>query len=356
MAASEGNHVGRQVQVVSRSGRVGRRRALRASAFCVSGRPLTVVLMSRNWDDLFRAWAKPFSATEEAKAERAVRLIKDALGAWRPLTRRDFTVYLSGSYRNNTNTRLESDVDVAVVLREAWYSEYPADGSPNEQLLGFGGVDYGLPEFRNDVGAALRAAFGTPAVSVGDKAFCVQENPQRLVADVAVFLEHRRYTGARDSSGAWLYLAGGQMFPRSDPAKRIINWHEQHYAEGVARNEETGGRFKRVTRILKRLRDDMMQTGSSDARNAAKRMASFLVECLVFNAPDDTFSPSAEGYYADVKEVVAELWRATKSDAAACSKYVEVNRLKWLFRTTQPWSRTDAHEFLLRAWRHVGFD
>ena len=311
--------------------------------------------MARDWHSLFTTWAKPFSDTDEARAANAARLIGEALRQWPALEKKDFEVYSSGSWRNNTNTRRESDVDVAVVLKSACYSEYPADGSVTGGMLGMSDATYALPQFREDVGAALSRAFGPTGVTAGDKAFDVHENTYRLDADVAVFLEHRRYTGKRSQQNAWLYLSGVEMRPRSDPNKRVINWHQQHYDQGVSRNEVTRRRFKRITRILKRLRDDMVTTGSPAARGSAQAMASFLIECLVFNVPDSCFNRSASGYFDDVKEVIAELWRSTKTDDAPCSRFVEVSGLKWLFSSTQPWKRGDVNDFLQHAWQHVGF-
>ena len=40
----------------------------------------------------------------------------------------------------------------------------------------------------------------------------------------------------------------------------IINYPDQHYANGVSKNTGTGRRFKAVARILKRLRYEMLAT------------------------------------------------------------------------------------------------
>src|SRR5438309_11871699 len=103
------------------------------------------------------------------------------------------------------------------------------------------------------------------------------------------------------------------MRPRSDPNKRIINWHKQHYGSGIRRNEETKHRFKRVTRILKRLRNEMREQGDSIQRAAADAPPSFLLECLVYSAPDECFT-NDETYYDDVRSVIRSMWNKTKVD------------------------------------------
>lgn len=309
--------------------------------------------MARDWHETFKAWAKPPSDTEEAKGSRAAEMIRDAIRKSPVLSTKKVDIYATGSYRNNTNVRLASDVDIAIVLKDAFCGDYPATGPTREQL-GFKDADYGFDPFWNDVSSALTTAFGSKGVTPGDKAFNIHENSYRLDADASVFLEHRRYTGGKSSDGTWVYLSGVEMRPRSDPAKRIINWHQQHYEEGVKRNDATKRRFKRITRILKRLRDDMRDQGTATQKAAAEKASSFMIESLVFNAPDTCFNLVDESYFEDVKATVASLYSATKADAT-CAAFDEVSKLKRLFAPTQPWTRQQAHDFLLHAWQRVGF-
>lgn len=310
--------------------------------------------MSRDWHSIFSTWAKPPSETEEQKASNAARMINDAVRGSTALAGKTFDVYATGSYRNNTNTRAESDIDVAVVLADCWWSEYPADGSLTGEMLGLTSATYKLDDFRADVGRALVAKFGVGGVSAGDKAFNIHENTYRLDADVAVFLAHRKYSGRKSADGKWLYDAGAETRPRSDPNRRIINWHQQHYDHGVARNDATKRRYKRVVRVLKRLRDEMKETGTAEAKQAAALVPSFLIECLCFNAPDSCFNRREDSYFDDVAAVITDQWNACK-DSSRVRQLVEVNRVKPLFGSSNHWKPAQAQEFLLRAWQHVGF-
>lgn len=310
--------------------------------------------MKRDWHEIFKAWSKPPSDTEEAKGSNAAQMIGTALRSFDGLKSKNFSVMSSGSYRNNTNIKLGSDIDVAVILNDAAYYEYPASGPPTRETLGVKDADYGMADFRADVEKALVAKFGKAGVVVGEKTFNISENTSRLDADVTPFLQHRRYTGQKLADGSWQFFEGAEMRPRNDPNRRIINWHQRHYDEGVKRNDTTKRRFKRITRILKRLRNDMADTGTSDARTASAAASSFLIECLVYNATDKCFNIEEGSYYEDVKAVVRELWAATKGDDS-CKDFLEVSRMKYLFRPTQPWTRSDAHAFLLQAWTHAEF-
>jgi hypothetical protein len=309
--------------------------------------------MGRNWHETFGAWAKAPSETEEAKGKRAADMISAAVRASPALASRSFEVYASGSYRNNTNVRLDSDIDVALVLKSAFYYEL-APGLTTEMVGLTGTVTYGLNEFRKDVGEALVAKFGASGVTSGDKAFDVHENTVRLDADAAVFLGHRRYTGAKRPDGSWEYHLGVEMRPKSAPSRRIINWHQQHYDEGVGRNTATKRRYKRVARILKRLRTDMRESGIPAAKEAAAKAPSFLLECLAFNALDSSFNKEEGTYVADVRAVIVDL-HGRLGDGVVDPKFLEVSGLKWLFAEGQPWTREDARNFLFWAWHHGGF-
>lgn len=306
--------------------------------------------MSQYWRDRFSTWSRPPSDSEEAKADRAARMINDAISNHAPLETKEISVYGTGSYKNNTNTRNESDIDIAVVLHDCFFSKYPQTMPPQPEDLGHTrGVAYGLSAFRDDVGRALVAKFGSEGVTAGSKAFDVHSNTARLDADVAVFLEHHRYTGKLNVDGTWHYLEGVEM--RDQDGTRIINWHHDHFKNGVDKNNRTGRRYKRIARVMKCLRDDMKKNDNEEVRRAAD-VPSFLLECLAFNASDNSFQKV--DLYDDLKAVITELWNDTKPEKEDFV-LVEVSGLKWLFGNEQPWTKASAHNFLLKAWQHVGF-
>lgn len=306
--------------------------------------------MPRDWKTIFNSWSKPASDTEEAKADRAAQMIREAISEHASLNSKKTSVYGTGSYKNNTNIRLESDIDVAVVLHDCFFSKYPVGKPPQASDLGhYGGATYGLSNFRNDVGKALINKFGAKTVTPGTKAFDVHANTVRLDADVSAFINHRRYTGKKNSDGTWCYLEGVEM--RGDDNKRIINWHHQHHSNGVDKNNRTSRRYKRVVRILKRLRDDMKENGSREAMAAAD-VQSFLLECLAYNASDDCYQN--DHLYDDVQAMIKQIWNKTTPETEDLV-LVEVSGLKWLFDASQPWSKATANDFLLHAWQHVGF-
>ena len=77
----------------------------------------------------------------------------------------------------------------------------------------------------------------------------------------------------------------------------------------------------------------------------------FLIECLVWNAPNSCFTHKT--WDGDVQAVLQHLWSNTKDDAT-CKEWLEVNDIKFLFHSAQKWTRAEAHAFLDAAWSYVG--
>lgn len=300
-------------------------------------------LMSRNWESVFTTWAQGPSQTEQERAENAERQIRKAIEASPQLQNRNIKIFTQGSYRNRVNVRRDSDVDVGVVCFDTFFPEYPDDNVKAILNESFSDSLYTYEIFKNELEMALVARFGRSSVERGSKSFDIKENTYRVESDVAAFFEHRRYTSATS------YISGVEMLPDDHSPPQIKNWPEQHYTNGVSKNDATSRRYKKVVRILKTLKNEMAE---NDIKTA-KYSPSFLIECLVFNASNSCFSYST--YKPMVRSVLAELFNNTRVDET-CSKWGEVSELKYLFRATQPWTRHIAHTFLSDAWDYIGYE
>lgn len=295
----------------------------------------------RDWEAVFTTWSQGPGVTEQEKCENAERAVRKAIAASDALARRNVDVFAQGSYANRTNVRQDSDVDVCVRLNEPFFSDLPSGVTKKD--VGLVDSDYTYAQFKNDVEGALRSYFGSAAVTRGKKAFDVHANTYRVDADVVPTLVHRRYV--RSDDGTFYYHVGTELRP--DNGGSIINWPKQNYDNGVVKNNDTQRRFKRVVRILKRLRNEM-----ADARIAAAVAApSFLIECLVWNVPNDYLTQNT--YRSTVRSALAHLFNSTLDDNS-CNEWGEVNELKYLFRGGQPWTRQSAHDFVSAAWEYVG--
>lgn len=296
--------------------------------------------VARDWESVFQTWGQRPSQTEQDKCENAERAIRKAIRASDQLADGSIDILAQGSYRNRTNVRRDSDVDICVLGRDVFFFDLPERMTREDFGLTNPG-NYTYYTYKDEVEQALRSHFGTTAVTRGNKAFDVHENTYRVDADVVACFEHRRYS----RHGG--YAEGTELHP--DNGGRIINWPQQNYDNGVSKNSATGRRFKAVVRILKRLRNEMAEAGIA----AATPMSSFLIECLVWNVPNEGFGHAK--HKGDVRYALAHLWNETRSDDT-CSEWGEINELKYLFRSVQPWTREQANAFLQAAWNYVGFE
>ena len=297
--------------------------------------------MARDWESSFSSWAKPPSQTEQDQCDNAERAIRDAIRASDQLRARDIRIFAQGSYRNRVNVRRDSDVDIGVCCYDVFFPDYP-EGTSGET---FGLVDsnYSYAIFKNEVEIALVNHFRRAAVTRGNKAFDIKENTYRVEADVAPFFEHRRYS--KDGR----YLSGVELRTDNSLPLKVINWPQQHYDNGVAKNQATHQRYKALVRIIKTLRNEMEENGSA----AGNSIPGFLIECLVWNVPNSAFGHTT--YKASVREALASLFNNTMTEEK-CTEWGEVSELNYLFRGTSPWTREQAHAFISAAWDYIGFD
>lgn len=292
--------------------------------------------MSRDWEAQFREWAKPPGKTEEDRCNNALSAIRNAIEASEVLRAHRVSVFAQGSYRNNTNVRKDSDVDIGVVCADTIFIDIPENTT--WETFGFTPATYGYDQFKNEVGAALVGHFGQAAVKRGDKVFDVHETSYHVEADVTAFFEHRWY----QADGTYLEGVG---FQTDRERSRVVNWPEQHYVNGCGKNTDTGMRFKSIVRVLKAMSNEM-----AERHVQAGSIPSFLIECLVWNVPNDRFQNSI--YTADMKAALYFLYERTKTDEL-CREWGEVNELKYLFRPVQKWTRQQANEFTVAAWNYA---
>ena len=105
-----------------------------------------------------------------------------------------YDFYLQGSYRNDTNIRGDSDVDVVLELKSTIDYSTVSLTQHERQLVAasYGPVEYDWNDFRRDTLKALEVGFGKEMVAQGNKSIRLRKDPPRLAADIVVSLEHRR--------------------------------------------------------------------------------------------------------------------------------------------------------------------
>lgn len=266
-------------------------------------------------------------------------MIKSALGSSTDTKVRTAQVFAKGSVKAKTNIRNGSDIDICVMPRGVFYADYPAGmGHDN---FGNSSTEYTYDIFRIRVLRELQEAFGHQ-VEDGNKALKIRGtfSGSRIDADVVPAFEHKRYRKLGVSPEIGIEF-------RAKTGTYIINWPHHNYSNTVQKHDETYRRHRKMVRILKNSRVAMAENGYS----SADKVYSFLIESLVWNAPNHFFGNNL--YEKDIEGILGFLITHTATPGL-CSEWGEVNELKYLFRPSQKWTREDAHKFLSDARLYIG--
>jgi tRNA nucleotidyltransferase (CCA-adding enzyme) len=79
-------------------------------------------------EEVLGRYGSAVSDTEEAKIEHAKLMIKDAINSSAEFSGFDYEIFEQGSHANKTNIRLDSDIDICLMLKSTFYTSYP-DGA-----------------------------------------------------------------------------------------------------------------------------------------------------------------------------------------------------------------------------------
>ncbi|MCI5050491.1 MAG: nucleotidyltransferase [Rickettsiales bacterium] len=297
------------------------------------------------WVARFENWKKPASYTEEAKIATTIRRIRAAFDKDAVMQTHDFTIISQGSYHNNTNVKNDSDVDLCVCLNSAYFHT-PAAGDGFDVYDYYEPLPFTFQEYKTHVASSLRNHFGYSAVKVGGKAISIHtEDDHKISADIVpAYTEVLYFRKSLWPTNYPTEYQRGIGFV-TDQGQKIANYPVQHHSNGVAKNNRTSRRYKNVVRILKRLRNHMRDNNI----DAAKTCSSFLIECLAYNASDESFANS--NLYECVEHVLLELIVALRGRDG--DTYTEVNEIKMLFSVAQPWSKQQALEFVEAAYAYI---
>ena len=307
--------------------------------------------MTNTWESTFREWAQSPSGAEQTRSDNAIKIIRNAIDRHPTLGPRlrsnSIKLFVQGSYRNRVNVRKDSDVDVGVLYTGTFFADYPA--GYDRSAFGHVAATYSYSEFKNDIERALIEYLGERMVTRGNKSIKVRETSYHVEADVAPFFEYRRYidTTTPPIPGVELRPDSGHGRVINFPEALFASWPKEHYENGRDKNDATHRRYRSLVRILKKIRNEMEDSGYA----LAAPIPGYLIECLTWNAPEECFALST---WSDrVQEVLSYLWSSTAHDAT-CMDWKEVDGIKPLFSGTQAWRRDQAHSFIDAAWRYVG--
>lgn len=301
--------------------------------------------MSKFTEETFNNWRYPASETEEQRISNAISMIRDAINKSDSLKYKDIEVFVQGSYGNNTNVRVDSDVDICVMLKNTFYSEYP-EGISNDDF-GFYDATYDFITFRADILKALKAKFGIDNIKSGNKSIEIIENSYRVKADVIPAFQYRNYKHI-NSSNPEKFIEGIKFFA-AKTNEEVINYPKMHLNNGLDKNFTTKRRYKRLVRIFKRIKYKMIEDGIV-IDNA---ISSFLIESLLWNTPDfifNDFDNWTDRIRATLIYLCAECEVITN-----CEKWLEVSNMINLFHNNRKWDIKRTQNFLVQVWNYLEF-
>lgn len=248
--------------------------------------PIPVVQLER--------WTHQGGTTASSNAYAAIDCALIAPGSG--LRGHSFEIFLQGSYRNDTNIRADSDIDVVVALNETSIND-SSELAPIDRIL-FPARQppvYPIESFRRDVVAALRTAFGILRVREGSRAIHVNTGHGREADVIPAIRYYRHYRNALlpqllHHEGIAL-LSGTQW---------IYNFPIQHIQNGQAKNAagRAGGRYKPTVRMFKNARNKAVERGVVADGDAP----SYFIEGLLSNVPDNLFTNDPSATFVGIYE------------------------------------------------------
>lgn len=288
-------------------------------------------------------WTKPPSDSEQTKLENSKRMVREAINEDEKLKKISTETFGQGSYANDTNVRLNSDIDINVRYTGGFYFELPENITETDI-----GIDklptssYTFNEFKDDVENALVNKFGRSEVNRNDKCLTIKGNTYRIKTDVVPTWNYRRY----EKNGT--FVLGAKFIPDSS-ALGTVNFPKQHIQNAINKNTNTLKRFKRLTRLHRKLRYQMIDNGEKISDN----ITSFLLECLVWNVPNRIMN-DYDTWTERLKQSIVYIYEQTKEEDT-CKEWGEVSELLYLLRGNRKWSRTDINEYMVQLWNYLEF-
>lgn len=285
-------------------------------------------------------YAAPLSKTEDDKCKHAIEAIKDALQnigytddnkgvsllesetlAYSVSLRDKYSpnrlkIFVQGSYANNTCVRNESDVDIAIVREDIYEYAFGSTFSSSTDRIDE------AKKLKDAVERALRNAFPYQ-VKRGNKSIKVDGNTYRKQSDVVPCVSMHYYYRSHLQDYV-THHDGVIIF--ADDGTIVKNFPKQHIINGKIKNKNTNYYYKKMVRIMKKMRHLMIECGY----NCANEVSSFGLESLVWNIPDSCFTQYVT-YGFEFQEIINYLY----SHKYEFPKYFEANGIKPLFPKQQ---------------------
>ena len=249
-----------------------------------------------------------------------------------------YNIYLQGSYKNSTNTRGDSDVDVVLEFTSTFYSNKSelslADRLEFEDY--HGDAKYSLNDFKTGVIERLESYYGESDISVGSKSIKVKGGNGRLDADVVCCSPYRRYNsfGKNNTKD---YVEGIVFW--DGKGQEVVNFPNKHFRSGATKNSLSNMNFKPMVRVVKNINSKLVTDGMISSGLAP----SYFVECLVYNVPSSVFRQIS--YQNRLLGILRYFVDIVKNDGLS-ELMCQNNMIELFGGSDQQWDEDDAKQFI----------
>ncbi|MBU1119170.1 nucleotidyltransferase [Patescibacteria group bacterium] len=285
-------------------------------------------------EEQIQNWSRALSEIENEKCISTVATIKNIL---QEKFGDSVDIFLQGSYRNSTNVRQDSDVDIIVCYNKAYFPDL--SGLSDQEIERHNSIlipsEYSFSQFKSDVEDLMRKKFPLQTERK-NKCVFVKGDVHRVNADIVPCFILKRFRPPY-----YVEAEGIQFF--SDKEEEIKSFPRQHYENGADKNEATDASFKSVVRILKNSRNMLIDKNEIDE----KLMPSFFLECLIWNVPNIQFNTFSEKRC--VNSILKVLW-ADMDRIEVVESYTEISNLMLLFQKQKAQTPESVKLFLSEAY------
>lgn len=265
-------------------------------------------------------FTKDISDTENAKAEQSIKMVQESINDydWASVELRCPTVKLKGSYDNNTNVKIDSDVDIYVLFDGFFWIDTPKQCiSPIHK-----GDGKTCEYYKEHLEKALKSRF-ISQIRNGNKVFKIKETSYKHEADIMTAFPAKDDKNNHSHNGVHLFFNNGS---------KAITYPEQNKLNSDRKDLMTAGYYKKMVRVFKGIKNDLNLDTPS-----------FLIECMVYNVPNEFIIDSSKNYLGKARNIV-DMWSRFLPNRQ--NEFVETNEIKLLFSPIQKWTLDDAVNFV----------
>lgn len=282
-------------------------------------------------EEKLESWARQGAVTTSKNTHESVRFALTSNKS--KIKDKNIEIFLQGSYKNTTNIRGDSDVDIVVKLNDTFYKDISLLNEEERNLYNkdFVSANYSWHDFRLDVLETLKEYYGVYSIEEGNKSIKINEGSNRLSADVVVCTQFRKYisyNGSYDSN----YIEGISFFTLQEN-RRVINFPKKHYHNGVEKNRNSNGLLKPMTRIFKNMKSYLVEKNHINKSTAP----SYFIENLLYNVSNNQFN----GTYQNAVYNILKCLETAEIDKFICQNNVD----KLFGDKAEQWNIVDFNKF-----------